>query len=134
MTALVWAVQKAVFMQLSNDAGVKLVLGDPPRIHDDAPASAVFPYAILGEGRAAPLDGVDGAFEHDVRIGIFSRYQGRREVKQIVDALYDALHDAVFLVDGATLISSRFVFGDVFRREPNEAYRGVARFRVVTQV
>lgn len=134
MSAVSWSLQKAVFAQLAADAGVKAELGDPPRIYDAPPSDAVYPYAVLGEGRASPLDGVDGGVEHEIRIGIFSRYQGRREVKRILDALYDALHEASFAVDGAHLVSSRFVFADVFARDAQGGFSGVARFRVVTQL
>lgn len=132
MSAASWNLQKAIFARLVADAGLIAELGDPPRVYDDPPADAVFPYVLLGEARSAPLAGVDGGLEHDVRLQIFSRYAGRREVKRLIDALYDALHEADFAVDGASLVNCRFVFGDVFWRAGGEFYQGVARFRAVT--
>jgi hypothetical protein len=132
MTASIWTLQKAVFARLMADAGLKAEIGDPPRLYDDPPADAVFPYVLLGEARVSPLAGVDGGLEHEIRLQIFSRYAGRREVKRIIDALYDALHEADFAVEGATLVNIRFVFGDAFRRAGTETYQGVARFRAVT--
>ncbi|MGE0409796.1 MAG: DUF3168 domain-containing protein [Amphiplicatus sp.] len=128
----VWALQKAVYAHLVADAGLKALLGDPPRLFDDPPPDAVFPYALLGETHAAAIAGLDGGIEHDLRIQIFSRYAGRREVKRVIDVLYDALHEADFAVEGATLVNCRFVFSDIFRRREAETYQGVARFRAAT--
>ena len=134
MSAAAWAMQKALYAVLSANAGLKTEIGDPPRIHDDPPPDAVFPYIVLNESRAAPLAGVDDAIEHNIRIEIISRHAGRREVKRLIDVLYDALHDADFAVEGHHLVNIRFVFGDVFARFDLKLYRGVARFRAVTQV
>lgn len=133
MSASAWALQKALYAHLAADAGIIAELGDPPRIHDEAPPAAAFPYVVLGDGQTRPLAGVDGAVEHDIRLTVFSRHQGRREVKRLIDCLHDALHDASFAVDGAHLVNLRYVFGDVFRRSDDGTYLGVAKFRAVTQ-
>lgn len=127
-----FALQAAAYLALSGDAGVRETLGDPPRLYDEAPPDAAFPYALIGEARVAPLAGHDGAFEHDLRLHVFSRDGGRRAAKRIVDAFYDALHEAPLDVEGARLVSLRFVFADYFRREPT-FYAATARFRAVTE-
>jgi len=127
-----WPLQKAVYLALAADAALKAEIGDPPRLYDDAPASAAFPYVLLGETRESPLAGHEAGFEHDLRFHVFSKHGGRREVKRILAALYDALHDAELDVEGARLVSMRFVFSDIFRRDP-ELYAGAARFRAVTE-
>lgn len=134
MSARAWALQKAAYAALAADAGVKAELGDPPRIHDEPPRDAVFPYAVLGEGRAAPLPGHDGATVHEIRILIVSRHGGRREVKRILDAFVGALHDADFPVEGGRLVSLTFSGADIPRRRGGEAFEGIARFRAVTEV
>lgn len=127
-----FALQKAIFERLSADAGVKGELGDPPRIYDAPPESAAHPYALIGETRASKIAGHPSGIEHDVRIRIVSRWQGRREVKRALDALYDALHDQDFAIDGARLVNCRFVFADVFERA-DQVFEGVARFRAATE-
>lgn len=127
-----WPLQKALYLALAGDAGLKGEIGDPPRLYDDPPAGAAFPYVLLGEAREAPISGHDGAFEHDLRLQIYSRHGGRREVKRVIAALHDALHDAALDVEGARLVSLRFVFADIFRRD-GALFAGVARFRAVTE-
>lgn len=133
MSAAAWALQKALYAHLAADEGVIAELGDPPRLHDEAPPDAAFPHVILGEGQTRPLPGVDGGIEHDIRLLVHSRHQGRRDVRRLIDVLHDALHDADFPIDGAHLVSIRFVFGDIFKRSDDGTYLGVVRFRAVTQ-
>lgn len=134
MSAMSWPLQKALYAHLVSDTGLKSELGDPPRLYDDPPKDAAFPYVVIGEARAEPLAGLEGGFVHDIRLQIYSRHAGRRDVKRLIDLLYDALHEASFAVEGARLVDCRFVLGDVFRRDATgEAYHGVARFRVMTE-
>lgn len=132
MTLAAHALQRALYQRLLADPGLKAELGDPPRVYDEPPSSAVFPYLVFGEARVGDYAGVDGAAEHDLRFSVHSRHGGRREVKRVLDALYVALHEADFPVDGARLIQLRFVFADIFRRQDGESHQGAARFRAVT--
>ncbi|WP_428410013.1 DUF3168 domain-containing protein [Hyphococcus sp.] len=132
MTNAQWELQKAVYQALAADAAIKAEVGEPARIFDDPPPDAIFPYLTLGEARATDWKGVDGGLEHDLRLYVFSRYAGRREVKRILSAVYDALHEAALTLSGHDLVNIRFVFADAFRRTDGETYQGVARFRAVT--
>ncbi|WP_411819702.1 DUF3168 domain-containing protein [Hyphococcus formosus] len=127
-----WDLQKAIYQHLRNDDAIKAELGTPARIYDDPPPGAVFPYLTLGETRASDWKGVDGGVEHELKLYVFSRYAGRREVKRILSAVYDALHETALTLPDHELVNLRFVFGDVFRRQDGETYQGVARFRAVT--
>ena len=133
MSDAVWALQRALYQTLSADAGIQALLGAPARIYDDPPPDAAFPYLVIGATQASDWKGVDGGLQHDFRLHAFSRYAGRREVKEISGAVYDALHEAAFPVDGHRLVNIRFVFADAFRRQDGEAYHGVIRFRAATQ-
>jgi hypothetical protein len=132
VNAATFELQQALHAHLSADEGLKALLGDPPRIYDDPPADSAFPYLVIGETRAQPVAGADALFEHDLRLQVFSRHAGRRDVKRVLDAVYDALQDAALAVESARIVSFRFVFSDVLRREA-EVYSGVARYRVVTE-
>ena len=127
------ALQTAVYASLMADAGVKAEIGDPARIYDAPPVDAIFPYLTIGETKTRPLTGIDGAVEHDVRLYAYSKYAGRLEIKRIMGAVYDALHDAPLQPQDHHLISLRFVFNDAFRRTDGVTYQAVSRFRAVTQ-
>ncbi|MEO0983272.1 MAG: DUF3168 domain-containing protein [Pseudomonadota bacterium] len=82
MSASAFNLQKAIYAALIADAGLASLIGDPPRVFDDAPAGAIFPYVILGEAREKTLPGLDDAFEHELKLYVFSRYAGRRLVQE----------------------------------------------------
>lgn len=133
MTGFQWPLQTGLFAVLSAHAGVRAELGDPPRLYDDPPPGAALPYVVLGEARATDYPGLPGGVEHDVRLQVFSRHEGRKEVKRLLDLIVEALHEAEFTIEGARLVQCRFVFADAFRRRDNSLFEGVARFRIVTQ-
>mgnify|MGYP000514802585 CR=1 FL=1 len=68
MTNAQWELQKAVYQLLRADAALMAEIGDPPRIFDDPPPDAPFPYLTLGEARASDWKGVEGGLEHDLRL------------------------------------------------------------------
>ncbi len=131
--ALGWSLQRSIFEHLSAAAEIRALLGDPPRLYDAAPAHIGYPFGLLGEARVKDWPGVDGGLEHELRFYTYSRHGGRREVKQTLGALYDALHLADLTVENARLIQIRFVFADIFPRSDKGVYQGVARYRAVTQ-
>jgi hypothetical protein len=133
MSVRSFSLQQAIYGALAADPGVQAELGAPARVFDDPPADAALPYAVIGETRASRIPGHPTGVEHEIRIEIVSRHAGRREVKRILDRLYDALHEAELALDGARLVNLRFVFADVFRRDGGEVYAGLARFRAVTE-
>jgi hypothetical protein len=129
-----FALQQAILAALSADAGVKALLGDPPRLYDDVPRKAAFPYATLGEGTLQPWDTAsERGFEHALMFHVWSRYGGRKEAKAVLGALYAVLHDAVLSLSGHRLVTLRFEFADMFRDADGETYHAVARYRAVTE-
>lgn len=128
-----WALQKAIYEALRADAGLKALVGDPPRVFDAPPKSGPFPFIAFGDAREAKISGADALVEHDLRINVHSRYEGRREAKEIVTAILSALDDAPLIVDGAALISLRATFSDIVHRQESDAYLGIVRLRAVTE-
>ncbi|MEM9169944.1 MAG: DUF3168 domain-containing protein [Pseudomonadota bacterium] len=127
-----FSLQKAVYDALLADAAFAALIGDPPRLYDAPPRDVAYPYVILGEARVKDWPGVDGGLEHELRLQTYSRHEGRREVKAVLNAAYDVLHDAALTLDGAALVACRFVFSDIFPRAETGVYQGVARYRAVT--
>ncbi|MGF1545153.1 MAG: DUF3168 domain-containing protein [Parvularculaceae bacterium] len=133
MTDAAFALHRAVYAALLADDGVTSRLGAPARLYDVEPADRIYPFATFGDWRVAPLAGVEGAFEHLFRLRAYSRYEGRRETRGVLDAFYEALHGAPIAPDGHDLVSLRLSFSDVLPGPDGETWGGVARFRAVTQ-
>ncbi|MDZ7629693.1 MAG: DUF3168 domain-containing protein [Parvularculaceae bacterium] len=128
-----WALQSAIVAQLKADAGLKTLIGDPPRVIDGPSRAKIFPFVSIDETRETPLGPAPGHVEHDIRVSVHSRYEGRREAKEITTALVSALNDAPLTVTGRRLVSLRAVYADVIFRSDADAHQGLLRFRAVTE-
>ncbi|MEM9233785.1 MAG: DUF3168 domain-containing protein, partial [Pseudomonadota bacterium] len=84
-----WALQVGLRSHLAGSAVLTALLGIPPRIYDRVPEETVFPFLTIGESRIRSLDGRDEAQEHDVRLIAWSRWGGRKELRQLTDAVHE---------------------------------------------
>jgi hypothetical protein len=128
-----FALQAAIVAHLKADAGMKALIGDPPRVYDGPSREKVFPFVSYDDARETPLTAAPGHVEHDIRLSVHSRYEGRREAKEIATAIVSTLNDAALGVAGRRLVSLRAVYSDVFHRQETDAHQGVIRFRAVTE-
>jgi hypothetical protein len=129
-----FGVQQAVFDVLAADTAVQALLGNPARIYDHVPPGAVFPYVVFGPVVTRPYDDKDRTgFEQTVTLDIWSRYRGSKEVKDILQAIYDVLHRAELDVEDEVFVSCEFVGADVVPESDGLIYRGEVRFDVITQ-
>ena len=134
MSDAIFAVQQAVYNALAASTDVQALLGNPARLYDHVPPGAEFPYVVLGTVSAKPYDYIDTiGFEQIISLDIWSRYRGTKEVKDIIQASYGALHRATLTVSGQVFISCEFSGGDVMPESDGLTYRGEARFTVITQ-
>jgi hypothetical protein len=129
-----WALQEAVFAELSANAEVQAVLGDPPRLYDAVPRAAAFPYAVLGDGQETDASTASEAgSEHILAIHVWSRGGGHREAKEIAAAIRDCLDGAALSLAGFALIDLAFRTADYAREPDGETWRAALRFRAVTE-
>ena len=129
-----WPLQKAIFAALGADSAVKALIGDPARIYDDPPGGAVLPYVQIGDGTETDWStATEEGAEHQVTIHVWSRSGGRKEVRAVLAAIYDVLHDSGLSPEGQTLVNFRFTLSQIFRESDGETHHGVARYRAVTE-
>ncbi len=128
-----WSLQIGLYTYLQQSTELQSLIGNPARLYDAVPPDAIFPFVTIGEAQVKDYPGVDGALEHDIRIHIYSRWGGRKEVKQIAETVHDLLHEATFSLIDHRVAHSRFVFADIFRQTDAETFQAVTRFRIVTE-
>ena len=129
-----WALQEAVYAELSASADLQSVLGDPPRLYDAVPRAALFPYAVIGDGQQNDWStATEQGSEHILMIQVWSRGQGHREAKQIAETIRAALDGAALAISGQTLIDLRFQSADYARQGDGETWRAALKFRAVTE-
>lgn len=127
------ALRAAVHDALTGNAGLISVLGGP-KIYDEPPREAAFPYVTLGETRVAEFSaGGEPALEHQLTLHAWSRQGGHREANVIAGALLQALDDAPLALAGHRLVNFRFATADIRRESDGHTYRALVRFRAVTE-
>lgn len=101
-----WQLQVAYVAALSADADVKTLLGDTPRLYQEAPEDdSVVPYVTVGESQVLPdeADCIDGSIVlHDFHV--WSETPDFRECKAIAATIWNVLKAAAI-----TMASHRLV-------------------------
>lgn len=95
------ALESAILAALAADAGVKAVLGDPPRLFDAATAQPAYPFFEIARHEATPAGsaGWEGS-EHRIDLAIVSRESGRSEARAALAAVRAALAGAALAMEG----------------------------------
>jgi hypothetical protein len=133
MTAASWALQKSMHAALSTNAGVLAALGGG-RIYDDAPRGGPHPYVTFAETLTRDwTTGSEDGEEHLVTLHVWSQAAGRREALEIAGAIRSALQDQPLQLAGHRLINLQHESSEFRREGDGETYRGIIRFRAVTE-
>ena len=132
-TAASAALRAAVHDALAADAALTALLGGP-KVYDEPPRAAAFPYVTLGETRIADFStGTESGAEHQLTLHAWSRQGGHKEAHMIAGALLAALDEAPLALTDHTLVNFRFAVADVRREADGRTYHALVRFRAVTE-
>jgi hypothetical protein len=127
------ALRAAIHDALVADGALTALLGGP-KVYDEPPKAAAFPYVTLGDARIEDFSaGNDPAQEHRLTLHAWSRQGGHREAHMIAGALLQALDDAPLTPDGHHLVNLRFSVADIRREADGRTYHALVRFRAVTE-
>ena len=132
MADSLFAAQASIYSALAGAAAVQAQVGNPARVYDHVPINTTYPYIELGEvtARDFATKTTDG-MEQTITLHAWSRYAGRKQVKDILKAIYDTLNNAALSISGSTLVLCRFEFADTMREDDGLTYHGVARYRLI---
>jgi hypothetical protein len=132
-TAASAALRAAVHDALVGDAALVSLLGGP-KIYDEPPRAAAFPYVTLGEMRVADFStGSEPGEEHQLTLHAWSRQGGHREAHLIAGQLLQALDDAALTLADHKLVNFRFALADIRREADGRTYHARVAFRAVTE-
>lgn len=123
--------QEGLQSKLAASTAMQALLGSPLRLYDHPPASTAYPFVLYGDQQASPLDTKDTTgLELSLTLTSYSRARGRRELRQIESAIYNALHQQTITVSGASFCQCQFT-GSTQRLESDGlTYRGEMTFRI----
>ena len=124
----------AVQDALIADAALVNALGGP-KIYDEPPRAAAFPYVTLGETRVADYStGIESGEEHQLTLHAWSRQGGHKEAHVIARALLQALDDAPLTLTDHHLVNFRFAVADVWREADGRTDHALVRLCAVTEL
>jgi hypothetical protein len=127
------ALRAAIHDALVADAPLNALLGGP-KVYDEPPPSAAFPYVTLGDARVTDWStGSERGEEHQLTLHAWSRQGGHKEAHLVAGALLQALDDAPLVLTDHRLINFRFALADVRREADGRTYHALVRFRAVTE-
>lgn len=127
------ALRAAIHDALASDGALTALLGGP-KIYDEPPQAAAFPYVTLGEARVTDFStGSEPGQEHQLTLHAWSRQGGHREAHLISGALLQALDDAPLNLADHRLVNLRFATADVRREADGRTYHALVRFRAMTE-
>jgi hypothetical protein len=128
-----WPVQAAIYGVLAGAAPLTAQLADgADSVFDHVPQGSAFPYIVLGESAAQPLETqTGGGYDTTIDIHAYSRSLGMKEAKAIMAAISSALHQQDFAVTGQRLVFCRLQSQQL--RQEGETRHGVQRFRIITE-
>ena len=129
-----WPLQQALYTRLAAQLTIAGGVHDHVPMAEDgsAPLVKTYPYVVIGESseREFDCDETTGA-DAEITVNVWSRYRGRKEVKQVMGEIHTALHRQSLSVDGADFGFMTYEFGDDFVEPDGLTRHGVMRFRVV---
>lgn len=124
--------QTAIYNRLSAQLNVPVYDAVPQAV--DAGDNSAFPYVTIGDDSSGEFDtDTSVGFDTDCTIHVWSRYRGRREVKEIQQAIYNALHLHNLAVTGYHTVMVLFQSADSFMDADGITRHGVSIFRIVTE-
>lgn len=124
-----WALQEAIYSRLNGFAGLTALID---AVYDHVPQDPTFPYVQIGEDTAIPFDTHDSSgSDNTVTIHSWSRYRGKKEIKDIQRQVYLALHRFALSVTGVDTVDCQWEFADSFLDDDGLTRHGVQRFRVM---
>lgn len=130
MSGLAWPLQKAIFAALQAAMPTAT-------FYDEVPQKTAYPYITVGaddskEWDTKPSSGDTGFGEDvDVTLHQWSRYQGRKEVKDMQAQIYAALHNVDLALETGKLTLIQWVNSTSFMDEDGVTHHGVMRFRAL---
>jgi uncharacterized protein DUF3168 len=128
-----WALQRGVYQALAGSSDLTTLLGGP-RIYDDAPQGASFPFITFGQSVIRDWStGTEAGAEHNLTLHVWSRAGGRKQVHDIIAAIKTVLHDQPLPLADHYLINLRHEFSEARLDPDGDTFHGIVRYRAVTE-
>lgn len=130
MTALNYtAVQTAIYNKLTANAGlISAVSG----IFSHTPQGTAFPYINIGSVSTSELSSLGkNGIDYSIDIHSWSKAGGHKQTADILDLLYQTLHNSSITVSGCDFIAMRVSQTSITLENDGITYHGLLRLNVL---
>jgi uncharacterized protein DUF3168 len=128
-----WDLQRGVYQALAGSSDLTTLLGGP-RIYDDAPQAAPYPFVTLGQSMIRDWStGTEDGAEHSLTLHVWSRSGGKKQVHEIIEAIKEVLHDQPLTLADHHLINLRHELSEARLDPDGDTFHGIVRYRAVTE-
>ena len=104
-------------------------------VYDNAPQGSAFPYVTIGEANLTDddTDRIQCVYISYV-VHVWSRADGRKEIKTIMGEIYNALHLTKFTESGYSYTDNYFLSSDSFVDSDGKTRHGVQTFKLTMEI
>ena len=125
-------VQDALLSVLKADAGMAAIFGG--RIYDDESEAPAYPFVRLERHECRPAGASLGeATEHVLTLAVSSRDGGLREAREALATLRGAVDGATWTLPEGRIVLVHTIYCDAMRQADRRAFRGLIRFRIISE-
>lgn len=134
-----WDTQRGLYTYLKADTQLMAMVravydGVPPGQYNDGQQEQNFPYITIGDAEEKPDDShTRQGSESVLEVEVWSRYQGNKEVKEVMGRLWALLHNTKWAVPDFSAVMSRAVSSRSITEKDGITRRGLMRVRVTVQ-
>jgi hypothetical protein len=128
----------SIYSRLSGYSALTTLLSSSGAIYEFVPqeladTDAEFPFLFIGDMDASEFDADDRTGARvPITLHAWSRYRGKKECAEILDACYDALHRYTALaVTGYNVIDVQWDGSQIMRDPDGLTYHGIGTFAVL---
>jgi hypothetical protein len=99
--------QSAIYSTLSEDSTLDSLVGNNKIFDSTAPQGTAYPYVIIGleSARDVGTKTKDGKV-YNVDIEVWSQYRGQKQIKEVMERVYNLFNNATISVSGASSVMS----------------------------
>ncbi len=126
-----WEIQQAIYEELTTYVPlVNSVTG----IYDHVPQKTDYPYVNIGEDTGVQWDtGTSHGVESTLTIHVWSRKRGRKQCKEIMQIIYNILHEGTLDIVGMKSVLCYWDFSETMLDPDGLTRHGVMRFRILAE-
>jgi hypothetical protein len=130
MKIVAWELQEKLYSLLENNPALR---AEGVQVYDKVPKQSKLPFVAFGDEEITPANTkVSTGESNTVTLHIWSKYNGRKQVKKIMDIIAAAVYAMpLTLPSGARITLLNLDAANIIEEEQESLYHGIMRFSFI---